>query len=479
MEARRFNVFLKSAKELRRLVANAPKEQVPEIQDFFRREFDLPLDIIQAATTRPDFDDLLSTTEEHSEQFRRFCGNSDNPVECIVNLRSNKTFMEGLERDADARNFPVVGEKLAAMQQIINSRSPGFIDDATNEQGQIDISLAELQRLNVQIGRSNPRAALTPSEFGTFRRNRAEFGFADPELKGIAAKAAAGRQTPEEAGAVAGAKERATLAARQDFGQLDKTKGKAVNLLLPDGKRATGRELPDGTLQVLGAGGLYGAAPPGALKLAVQATPGQLPDAASRRRAVELETGARNFARLASETVKLIRSNNFVPGRPGRALVFFQGVGAVARTMIQAFGPDQNFDGNTGQSLSAAEILDPNRYDFSGLKAIAGASSRVRSNSVAMAYVLARLRDPSGRLSDFDVQAALQSLGFESLDKDIIEATISDRMREVHENAANFIEIATGKRPQFADIQARAARQQATPRKSLSQQDLEAIIRGQ
>ena len=120
-------------------------------------------------------------------------------------------------------------------------------------------------------------------------------------------------------------------------------------------------------------------------------------------------------------------------------------------------------------------MLDPKRYNFEGLQAISAATTKVKANIIAMAYIIARARDPSGRLSDFDVQVAMESLGFDSNDKDIIAATISDRVREVTENSANFIEIATGKRPDLPTLPAAPA---ALKPKVFTIEELAALARG-
>ena len=251
-------------------------------------------------------------------------------------------------------------------------------------------------------------------------------------------------------------------------------KGKAVNILLPDGKRATGRELPSGELKIVGEGGALTPAPPGALKMTLQAAPGELPDAALNRKVIQVKTTARNFVRIAVETLTFLRNPKTVLGAAGGGIRFAQSLKAQAGQLARAFSGD-HFDGTTGSDLTVAQMLDPKRYNFEGIKAISAATTRVKANIVAMAYIIARARDPSGRLSDFDVQVAMESLGFDSNDKDIIAATISDRVREVTENSANFIEISTGTRPDLPTLPAKPAPQKSN---AMTIEELEAIARG-
>ncbi len=199
----------------------------------------------------------------------------------------------------------------------------------------------------------------------------------------------------------------------------------------------------------------------------------ELPDPILLRKAVMVETTARNFIGLVKETLTFLQNPKTVLGATGTGLRFAQGLKAQASQLATAFSGD-HFDGATAKPLTVSQILDPNRYTFDGLQAIAAANVRVKANAIAMAYMVARSRDPSGRLSDFDVQSALESLGFQSNDKDIIAATLSDRLREVTGNAANFIQSVKGERPVF-DVPPAAVTQPAKP---ITLEELEAIANG-
>lgn len=68
----------------------------------------------------------------------------------------------------------------------------------------------------------------------------------------------------------------------------------------------------------------------------------------------------------------------------------------------------------TGKPISERSLLNPGSYDFSNFRGKATKSAAFKSRSVQLAYVLARSLDPSGRLSDFDVQIQLDRLGLRS-----------------------------------------------------------------
>ena len=192
------------------------------------------------------------------------------------------------------------------------------------------------------------------------------------------------------------------------------------------------------------------------------------------RKVIQVKTTARNFVRIAGETLTFLRNPKTVLGAAGGGIRFAQSLKAQASQLASAFS-DDHFDGTTGDDLTVAQMLDPKRYNFEGIQAVSAATTRVKANIVAMAYIIARARDPTGRLSDFDVQVAIDSMGFDSNDKDIIAATISDRVREVVENSANFIETATGERPDLPTLPVAPAPKKP---KVFTIEELEALARG-
>lgn len=241
------------------------------------------------------------------------------------------------------------------------------------------------------------------------------------------------------AGAIAGSEQQA----KQDVGPIQEPQLAGVNMLLPDGTRASGRIARDGTFEVKGADGQFTPAPPGTIKVSVESTPSGLPDSALRNKIIGLRASANNFVSQSRKTIQRLNDPKLVLGVAGSTIRFLQGVGAQARQLATAFGAEHQ-DGTTGKDISLAQLLDPARYNFDGLQAIAAASTQVKSDAIALAYMLARSRDPNGRLSDFDVQSALDSLGFASTDKKIVAAVLLSRMDEVVSNVNNFIVAAGG-----------------------------------
>ncbi len=254
-------------------------------------------------------------------------------------------------------------------------------------------------------------------------------------------------------------------------------KGSATNILMPDGSTRLGRTTPEGNTQIVDDRGNFIAAPVGAKIIEVASEAKDLPDQILLRKVVEVRAGLRNFAALVKDTARKLRDPNLVLGVAGKGLVFAQNIGAQARQLGTAFG-DSHFDSATGEDLTVEQILDESRYNFDGLQAIASANVRVRANATALGYILARMRDPQGRLSDFDVQAAIDSLGFNSADPEVIIATLNDRLREVVTNADNFIRfVFPNAESGFSQFLPLETPQQAVPSYTLD--ELDALSRGE
>jgi hypothetical protein len=63
--------------------------------------------------------------------------------------------------------------------------------------------------------------------------------------------------------------------------------------------------------------------------------------------------------------------------------------------------------------------------------------------------MLARSREPGGRLAKDDVKLALDSLGLQSNDKDIIAETLRDRIIEIGQGFANYSQVITKQKFNF------------------------------
>ncbi|MCH9050211.1 MAG: hypothetical protein IIA72_03925 [Proteobacteria bacterium] len=457
LELKRFQVGLDALGEFTKLPAN---QRAAAAAGFNKKFGDfLGLDFAELAPT-VDLDDVLALAKGIDPEI---LAPLSGDIESLQKTLLDQSKRGVLEEISDSRNLRPAMRKVMGAVDLLGKRL-GPEDRA---------ALAERRFTFADVADLAGPLGLTKPELAALERNQARVFPQLSETTGLNFVSAevleqeAGRPSLQRIESEEEAKARGKAKFREP-------KGKAVNILLPDGKRASGRELPSGELKIVGEGGALVSAPPGSLKMTLQAAPGELPDAALNRKVTQTKATMGNFVRMASETITFLRNPKTVLGGAGSTIRFAQSLKAQAGQLARAFSGD-HFDGATSGDLTVAQMLDPKRYNFEGLQAISAATTKVKANIIAMAYIIARARDPSGRLSDFDVQVAMESLGFDSNDKDIIAATISDRVREVVENSANFIEIATGKRPDLPALPAAPAPK--TP-KVFTIEELEALARG-
>jgi len=213
-------------------------------------------------------------------------------------------------------------------------------------------------------------------------------------------------------------------------------------------------------------------------------------DKVTLRRFAEVETAARGFIQGANRLSKALEDPKLVLGSAGAILTKLSGFGQqakqVARAMNISGGGNGHFDYKTGEELTAEQLLDPRRYNFKGMRAVARANVKVQSEVIGLAYLLARSNDPGGgRLSDFDVEISLQELGLKSNDPEIIRDILMDKVGKVIDNVQNFA-TSIGRDFEFTDMPAFETRNPyigltteqiaVIPREDLSQRQILQIL---
>ncbi len=79
-----------------------------------------------------------------------------------------------------------------------------------------------------------------------------------------------------------------------------------------------------------------------------------------------------------------------------------------------------------GVQADEASLLDPRNYNLTGFGDAAAASAAFKTNAITLAYIRARSLDPSGRVSDRDVQNMLDAIATNSGDKGQISASLAE-----------------------------------------------------
>jgi hypothetical protein len=221
--------------------------------------------------------------------------------------------------------------------------------------------------------------------------------------------------------------------------ELKEIKGTAVNVLTKvngQSRVVRGIERTDGT--VVRADGKTLVGP---LVGRVDAPLSDVRDTVLKRKLAFAEISTRNFISAARRAIKFMRDPKLVLGGAGALIRSFSGVTQQAKQLFDAF---------RGQHKGTQEsILNPKNYDFSVLRGIARANTKTKAQFISIAYMLARSREPGGRLAKDDVKLALDSLGLQSNDKDIIAETLRDRIIEIGQGFANYSQVITKQKFNF------------------------------
>jgi hypothetical protein len=103
--------------------------------------------------------------------------------------------------------------------------------------------------------------------------------------------------------------------------------------------------------------------------------------------------------------------------------------GFTARSIDRAYEQARAF----GKKLGDTATLERSKFShiFKGWKSKAADSAAFQSRAIQLAYTMARALDPSGRLSDFDVEVQLRSMALRSGSPTQLAAALSAKARDV------------------------------------------------
>jgi hypothetical protein len=219
----------------------------------------------------------------------------------------------------------------------------------------------------------------------------------------------------------------------------------SVTLLLPDDTRATGRER-NGELSYLtgydnDGKPIWKPAPPGTTPIGIKSDVGATGDIVSIRKFRGNKVAMKNMVDMASGVLTFLQDPNFIAGIGGATVRVLNSLRSQSESIGRAY---QRLGGthedSAGNDISLSQLLDPSRYKSDILRDLAGTNVRAQSALIGIAYMLARSQDPSGRLSDQDVERALDQLGANSNDPVIIQQTVTDAVWRAWYNFQNEAE---------------------------------------
>jgi len=122
----------------------------------------------------------------------------------------------------------------------------------------------------------------------------------------------------------------------------------------------------------------------------------------------EQHTATKNVVDLSKFLQTQAKSNPTVLGFLGGTQKRINSVYAQLKMTAKSLGGSAEVDGKT---VNESSLIDPDRYHIPSLGKTATEQARFKSIAVRLAYCVARAQDPSGRLSDRDVDNALQQIG--------------------------------------------------------------------
>lgn len=140
----------------------------------------------------------------------------------------------------------------------------------------------------------------------------------------------------------------------------------------------------------------------------IQAKPGELTKSQAGKIMLKGAEGRSALAKNVTEIdnlIKTVSSKDFIGGATGMAT---QGLNSAVTQVQQLFGGENllNDDGSINESA-----LEISQETASRLQRAAGQGGLAQSQTLQLAYILAKANDPSGRLSDRDVKTAEDMLG--------------------------------------------------------------------
>ena len=218
------------------------------------------------------------------------------------------------------------------------------------------------------------------------------------------------------------------------------TQSEAVNLVLPDGMSATGRERPDGTLEMLTDSG-YKPVPPGTRLIGMTAT-GTPSDLGVTRKD---QAGLRDQRIATRQALGVIDDiTKQVRGKPE----LLSASGWLTRTADTVLAQAEGLAALTGVNLSASR--DPGSYaeEFRKIGGPAAQSAQLQSAIVNLSYAAAAASGQTGRdVTDKDVARFVREIGANTGSPDTFIAVLDALKQRLDRNYRIRAEETEGKTP--------------------------------
>ena len=194
----------------------------------------------------------------------------------------------------------------------------------------------------------------------------------------------------------------------------------ATNVMLPSGERVRGRKTGTGQLEIADGQGGFKTAPSGSQMISTSLQGSQEDIGFTKpevRNFHELESKMPYVQRVADRVQEGLNSGEYVGGISGDTLQVFNSLRNQVQQVRQQFGEKDI-------SLSVDKYRD-------ALGGAANMSNQVQSALIDLAYLTAKAKDPSGRISDKDLKFELQTFGLNTADPQIIMKRVNQKIGDL------------------------------------------------
>lgn len=222
----------------------------------------------------------------------------------------------------------------------------------------------------------------------------------------------------------------------------------ARNIILPDGKKVSGRTTPEGRIEIVNEQGEFERAPQGAQIISTSLQGSESDIGATKpeiRNFRELEAKMPVVERLQERIAEGLEADEFVGGVSGSTVRVFNSLRSQVSQLYNTFNEDKPADQRDAE-LSVDKYQDL-------FEDVTNVTTKVKSGILDLAYMTLKAKGEK-RVSDQDIRLELQTFGLDTNDPEVIMNRVNEKVGDLH---ANYRTTAKGLgiEPQF-DFQERA-----------------------
>lgn len=152
---------------------------------------------------------------------------------------------------------------------------------------------------------------------------------------------------------------------------------------------------------------------------------------------VRIQSSALDAVDLAERLDEQLADGDVMTSFAGGVVSLVTGLAGNAQQLARSMGGTA-YEADTGAVIPESDLLKQSKYAFDNFGAEASKSAAFRTNILNFAYASLRSNDPTGKVSDKDLQAKLNSLAANSGNKEAIRAAIAETNRGTKRSFNNY-----------------------------------------